>query len=814
MKGIAVRIGVNLQALRPGLIGGHEGYARNLLEWMPRVDRTVQLVLLCADYNAASFEEGPQVEVKQLSERQFAKLNARRLKQHGLDLWFCPLLSLEPVDCGLPSAVTIPDVQHEVYPEFFSAEILDWRRRAFARSVEGADLVLTPSQYSRKHIIEALGAPPDRVAAIPLDAGPHCTVDSDAEMLHRVRTRYSLPARYVYYPANPWPHKNHRTLLQALALFAEASSTPLALVLTGAGKSASREGGELYDLQQQLEDLQIELGIDDRVHHLGYLPAGDLQAVYAQAEALVFPSLFEGFGMPLLEAMRSGCPVISSSATSLPEVGGDAAVYFDPGRPDELCRELLALVDAPDAEANRQRMIERGFRRAATFSWEETARQTLGRFTALVTGRDVGAATPPTPEIGRHGDSPEPSMPLISIVTPSYQQGEFLERTLRSVLEQDYPRLEYIVIDGGSSDGSLELLAHYKELYPETLTYLSEPDKGQAHAVNKGLAMAGGEIAGWLNSDDTYEPGALRAVAAAFGEDPDCDLLYGRARYVDQEDAVITDYPTRPDFDWEMLAYECFLCQPAVFWRREIADEEHLLNEELQSCMDYDLWIRLGRDARIRFLDRYLASSRMYSDNKTLGRRSEAYAEIFGTVLEHYHFLPMRWALNRAHFLAQDADPVLNVQTITLRTFLVALGLVARHNWRRLRHWPRLLRELVTYARPITGAALRQVGYRRPRIVSVPAHWTAVRLDIEVEHLRPGTRSEIGIWLEGRCVATIDIDRRGTHQVAIELPETKRKRPHRLRLDSELIEMTHARLTTVEPCEADDAEGPRHGGPS
>src|SRR5215510_6127310 len=171
----------------------------------------------------------------------------------------------------------------------------------------------------------------------------------------------------------------------------------------------------------------------------------------------------------------------------------------------------------------------------------------------------------------------------ISVVTPSYNQGTFIERTILSVLEQDVAPLEYIVVDGGSKDGTVDILARYAH----TISYVSEPDDGQAAAVNKGLAMTSGAIIGWLNSDDVYYRGALAAVRTYFAAHPEVDVLYGNADHIDEHDRILELYPCEP-WDPVRLRDVCYLCQPAVFFRRRVVERFGPLDARLVFCMDYE----------------------------------------------------------------------------------------------------------------------------------------------------------------------------------------------------------------------------------
>ena len=209
----------------------------------------------------------------------------------------------------------------------------------------------------------------------------------------------------------------------------------------------------------------------------------------------------------------------------------------------------------------------------------------------------------------------------LSIITPSFNQCRYMRQTIDSVLSQAGPfELEWIIIDGGSTDGTVDLL---HAIHDSRVSWVSEADNGQSHAINKGLSRATGDVLAWLNSDDLYTPGALALVADAFSNKPDSDWLIGRCGIIDHDSREIRRWITRYKnrqmnrYTFRRLLRENFVPQPAVFWRRDAMRQAGLLDESLYYTMDYDLWLRLGRLGAPIVLDRVLAQFRLHGESKT-----------------------------------------------------------------------------------------------------------------------------------------------------------------------------------------------------
>ncbi len=223
--------------------------------------------------------------------------------------------------------------------------------------------------------------------------------------------------------------------------------------------------------------------------------------------------------------------------------------------------------------------------------------------------------------------------PLVSVITPCLNQGAFLEETIQSVLSQGYPRLEYLIIDGGSQDNSLEIIRRYAD---RLAYWVSEADRGQAHAINKGLQVAQGEILGWLNADDLLAPGAIFRAVQAFHQNPAVDVIYGRLERIDAEGNLLPtpELPKdRVTFNKTLVVGECVVNQPGSFWRRRAMERSGLLDEGLLYALDYEFWIRLALDgAQFLHLPDTVAYFRLSRASKTVSRTAAMAIEQLGVL--------------------------------------------------------------------------------------------------------------------------------------------------------------------------------------
>ncbi|HWE03021.1 MAG TPA: glycosyltransferase [Tepidisphaeraceae bacterium] len=611
-----MKIGIELRQVTFGASGGLAQHLQGMLQAAFREYPEHRFTVFCTIFSRSLIDRNfPNVQVLTIPAFSFFSRIEEAAANGEIDVLF----RTYPMESSLRmpwhrQIVMIPDIQHEIYPEFFEPAILSARTLAFNQALARAGALVTSTDYVRGTI---LAHPWTRCRDIFLAAPslpPHWNEPADLTPDERANIP---PQDFLFYPANLWPHKNHRRLLEAFArLIKDGHSARL--ILTG-----HREGWE--NLRDRFPGLPVA--------HLGFVREPMLKALLKSARALAFFSLHEGFGIPLLEAFATGTPVICSNTTSLPEVGGDAVLSCDPTDVDAMQSLMRRILSDRDLSA---RLAEHGKKRLSPYTPEIAAKGFIDAcIHVAAVDKPVEVKTP---------------LPLVTIVTPSYNQGRFLRATIDSVLTQSYPNIEYIVMDGGSSDESVEILKSYGDRF----FWISEKDGGQAAAINAGMARAKGEILAFLNSDDVLLPGAIQRVVDHFRDNPECDMVYGRARYIDAAGHVTGQYRT-DDYSFQRLMHDCCVCQPAAFWQARIARKIGPFDASLHLALDYDYWLRIDRaGGRIQHIHDILADSRLYPDTKTLSMRNQSYTESFAVCMKHGGYVDYNYFQGLWHHLVTE----------------------------------------------------------------------------------------------------------------------------------------------------------------
>lgn len=283
--------------------------------------------------------------------------------KNKIELVFFPSGSIYPKNLsGVKIVTTILDVQHEYFPENFSKPYLVRRKQEAAYAVTNSDRIIAISEFTKRSLIEKYQAKENKISVIYLASSENLNSNDDS---------LKLPAEFIFYPAAIWPHKNHKVLIRSLNLLKDHFPA-LNLVLTGLVKNKS--------LQQELNNQVQKLGLEERVHFLGFVSEDLMPAIYKKAKALVYPSSFEGFGIPIVEAFKFGLPVVAANNTSIGEIVGSAGVLVKTGDVSQLADSVKMVLTDSDLKNN---LIQKGHKRLENFSWAKTATKTLDIFNSL-----------------------------------------------------------------------------------------------------------------------------------------------------------------------------------------------------------------------------------------------------------------------------------------------------------------------------------------------------------------------------------------------------------------------------------------------
>ncbi|MGJ5815538.1 glycosyltransferase family 4 protein [Paludibaculum fermentans] len=573
-----MRIAVNVRHYLKGRIGGQENYLQGILRGLAQRGQELTVFAQPSEREAVRELVAGPVDVRPIPEE--GRPMIRAMAGGGFDLLFCPLHTLEPLDPPIPSAVMIPDLQHEFFPAYFDDRELARRCRNYEASAKNASQVLTCSEYSKRTIVERYQVATEKVVVCGhgvdgafLAGGP-----APEELIGAL----GLPDEYLYFPAFYWPHKNHANALQALRLVRERGAVRLHLVCTGGGDRA------------RVQALVDELGLGERVRLLGRVESELVPELYRRSRGLLFPTLFEGFGIPVLEAMHLGVPVITSQGGAAEEVAGGCAVLVKPEDPASIAEGIGQVISGGELI---RRLEGEGRARAAGFTWERAVDTTLA---ALQRVAVAGYRAPPQIEVAE--------WPVVSVALVGEEPA--MASALDSVVTQEYPHVEW-------------------------------------RAVREaGAAGFTGALLNVLRPGDAWLPGAAARVAQAWRRNPRAGVIYGLARV---GEGLMGTAP----FVYEDLNYGPVWARAAAFYGRAAWERaegsapadgggpEGAVLGELRVAL------RVARGHAVIGLPECLAEwgNLAALDSVALERlRSEAIA----LMLEHFAYVPPEWMDGRS----------------------------------------------------------------------------------------------------------------------------------------------------------------------
>jgi glycosyltransferase involved in cell wall biosynthesis/GT2 family glycosyltransferase len=670
-----MRIGIELESAAQVHCDGLAPYLECLVKTLCSAQTQHDFLLFWPEGRSTPFTDlVPFLDRLEIPGPFFQRLG-REFRRRRFDVLFRSYPYEAPLDIPLESQVVlVPDLRHEFFQELLGPVELAQRLAAFRNVVSKAGALVTATDHERRALLTHPATRSQRVVV----AGPALLPLETAENLSEAE-RSLLPQRpFLLCPGEIQPHKNHHRVCRAMEKFLTRSDRPFDLVLTGPAEGWPALAVEFPKLPMT---------------HLGFVGHDLLMALCRQAAGLICFSLHEGFSTDLLEAFRAGTPVACSQTSGLAEIAGDAALTCDPNNVDAIAETLHRLTHD---RAHCSNLVQRGLTRLSTFDRHAAAKNLIdvleqvggaspnkrfggwlrqrakgelqaqanaltrtlkGTFNPLVVCAKKSAGRLFRAKIGvlqqyaprpmklpayYAKEVPPQPAPRISIVTPSFNHIGFLERTMRSVLDQNYPNCEYIVQDGGSNDGTVALLRRYSERLAH---WESIRDRGQSHAINLGFRHATGDIMAYLNSDDLLLPGSLAYVARYFDANPKVDVVYSHRILIDAENYEVGRW-ILPPHDDQSLLWADYIPQETMFWRRSIWEKvDAKIDESFQFAMDWDLLLRFRQaGARFERLPRFLGAFRTHAAQKTVARFVDLYFPEVRRLRERAHGRPVALA--------------------------------------------------------------------------------------------------------------------------------------------------------------------------
>lgn len=484
-----------------------------------------------------------------------------------IDIFFSPFEAI-------PSAVRnikhiekytiLYDLMPIIFPEFYPGmKTKDFWYNQLLESLNKKDRYFAISEHTKQDFIKTVkNISPEHITTIPLSTGLKYERINNQYQIDKVKEKYKIPKnkKYLFSLCTLEPRKNLIFAVRNFIEFIKRSNIDDFVFVLG--------GGHWDIFIQKINEVMNDAAVyKDKIIKIGYVDDEDMSALYSGAEMFVFPSIYEGFGMPILEAMQCGCPVITSNVTSMPEVIGDCGIQINPKDNEDLIKAFEKMYFD---EVFRKQCIKKGLERAEQFTW----------------GKCVDVII---------NDVLKMSKPLVTIVTITYNliannRKEKFIQALESVKNQTYENIEHIVIDGASNDGTINLIKEYAD--KGWINYISEPDTGLYDAMNKGGKLAKGKYILFLHSDDYFsgKEGISKSIEAL--EKSDADYSYAQAIILNEFGNRIMPHP-QSEVDFSQIFVEMPFCHQTLFVKTEVFRKLGMFNLRYKSAGDYDFVLKL-----------------------------------------------------------------------------------------------------------------------------------------------------------------------------------------------------------------------------
>ncbi len=472
---------------------------------------------------------------------------------------------------------------HDMTPEVLGWDMTIPEWAAKKKAIEKAYAYITVSETTKQDFLRLYPGHAHKPVTVVPNAVSDIFRRHTEKEIGAFKRRYGITKPYFMITGHRWPQKNVRLFFSA---FAE---------LTGRERFELLIAGGAPELENDLKPLT-----GGTAYHVLFLSDEELSAAYSGAAALAYPSLYEGFGLPMLEAMKSGCPVITCKNAALPEVAGDAALYVSDSDTGDMIR---ALEQVQKADV-RNRLVAKGIERAHRFSWKQSTQKLIGCIAEMLGGSNFSAA-----QAAPRVDSPcvEPAGGyLVTAIVSTYNAERFMEGRIDDLERQTIAdRLEIIVVDSGSEQNEKRIVEAFQKRY-SNITYIRTPARESLYrSWNRAIKRARGTYITNANTDDRLRPDALEIMSRALDSQPDIDIVYADQLITPVpnqtfETATPSDRFTWPDFEIERLRIRCCV-GPQPMWRRSIHETLNLLfDEQFEIAGDYDFWLRAAHRCRFK----------------------------------------------------------------------------------------------------------------------------------------------------------------------------------------------------------------------